>query len=156
MERERSDGDQCDESRSQRGSWASDSMTAMEQPRSVPKASLTTSQAYVTTQKRDRPPGLHQMWPQHPVSSCEPLVIWAPPQSTPELSSEGSSTCAWAPVCLRSPTPHNNFVSLSKFLLYASWPYELIKTLPTPMLNTVCCNPREVLSRLTQKHEPEL
>lgn len=43
-------------------------------------------------------------------------IIWPPPQSTPEISTEGPSTCAWTPVCLQSLTPRNNFESLSEFL----------------------------------------
>lgn len=45
-------GTSVTKSGSQRGSWASDSMIAMEQTRGAPKAFLTP-QAYVTAQKRN-------------------------------------------------------------------------------------------------------
>lgn len=74
--------------------------TAMEQPRGVSWALLTTTQAYMATQKRkhgsseqtSQTAGLQQMWPQTLLASVRLMVIWFPPQSTPEISPEGPST----------------------------------------------------------------
>lgn len=72
-----------------------------------------------------RPPDLHETG-HNTLSRVRFVVIRPPRETTPEMSSEGPSTYAWAPVsfCLRSPAC-NNFESLyintSSLCLLALW-----------------------------------